>query len=194
MCGEPEPPIRTRACVRALQLQDPPNRLPTRLLDTNTSSGHRLQHQTGSLRAYRSRTSTPSSSSPSLHPSLPSPSFPPTSISSPPPFSSPRLVPFSSLPLGPPLPFAPSRVSSRTPTRHDGDMRDHQTALTAEVTHPSTRRCLPMDSWKTDWDFLEAIHRDLSSPFSSCGEQSGRVFHAGLLSRFGDFDFSYCGG
>lgn len=35
-----------------------------------------------------------------------------------------------------------------------------------------------MDSWKTDWDFLETIHRDLSSPFSSCGEQSGRVFHA----------------
>lgn len=56
--GEPGPPIRTRACVRALQLQDPPNRLPTRLLDTNTSSGHRLQHQTGSLRAYRSRTGT----------------------------------------------------------------------------------------------------------------------------------------
>lgn len=88
-------------------------------------------------------------------------------------FSAPR--PFLFSPSRSPLPFAPSRVSSRTPTRHDGDMRDHQTALTAEVTHPSTRWCLPMDSWKTDWDFLETIHRDLSSPFSSCGEQSGRV-------------------
>lgn len=53
--------VRVRACVpgerarassrryvhvRALQLQDPPNRLPTRLVDTNTTSGHRLQHQT----------------------------------------------------------------------------------------------------------------------------------------------------
>lgn len=103
--GEPGPPIRTtRACVRALQLQDPPNRLPTRLLDTNTSSGHRLQHQTGSLRAYRSRTGTYTI----LQLSVPAlPLFPPTSISSPPPFSSPRLVPFYSLPLAPPCPSLP---------------------------------------------------------------------------------------
>ena len=33
--------------VRALQLQDPPNRLPTRLVDTNTTPWHRLQHRTG---------------------------------------------------------------------------------------------------------------------------------------------------
>lgn len=120
---------------------------PARDTDSNTKRG---------APARIVRTGTPSSS----RPSLPLTPFPPTLIltsaflfSAPCPF-------FSPLPLAP-LPSAPSR-------QHDGDMRDHQTALTAEVTHPSTRRCLPMDSWKTDWDFLEAIHRDLSAPFSSC--------------------------
>lgn len=42
--------------VRALQLQDPPNRLPTRLVDTNTTPGHRLQHRTGPWRIVRTGT------------------------------------------------------------------------------------------------------------------------------------------
>lgn len=161
-------------CV-PLQLQDPPNRLPTRLFGTNTSLRDTDSNtERGSPRA-RARVSFGREHRPS--------SLRPPSLSL---FLLRRLHLRLSFLLSTSfffflfllllfLSLLPSRAfpASHLPLRepHRRDMHDHQTALTAEVTHPSTRRCLPMDSWKTDWDFLEAIRRNLRATLSLLREE-----------------------
>lgn len=152
VCGTARP-IRTRACAVATAGPAKPvtHAAPRH---QHQSSGHRLQHQTGSLRVSFGREHHPPTAVPlrALHP---------TSILSAFLFFSALLSFLSLFPsLRLFLSFSPPSPLS-SPCANHRDMHDHQTALTAEVTHPSTRRCLPMDSWKTDWDFLETILRDL---------------------------------
>lgn len=127
--------------------------------------GHRLQHQTGSLHAYRSDGNT------ILRLSVRVRLFalPPTTILTFAFLFSSILRPFLclffflSLSLFSSLSIFRSLLLPLSPpcVKHE-NMHNHQTVLTAKVTHPSTQRCLlPMDSWKTDWDFLETIQRDL---------------------------------
>lgn len=143
--------------VRTLQLQDPPNRLPIGSSTPTPASGTPTPTPNGvPARVSFGREHHP----PAIRPR---PSLRPSSYNDPHlrlsllfHTSSLSLSLFSSLSIFRSLllPLSPPCV------KHE-NMHNHQTALTAKVTHPSTQRCLPMDSWKTDWDFLETIQRDL---------------------------------
>lgn len=142
--GQPD----TYTCVRTLQLQDPPNRLPIGSSAPTPASGTPTPTPNGVPARVRTGTHHPPAvrPRPSLRP------FSPTSIltsafllsSTPRPFLF-LLLFFFFLSLS--LSISRSLLLPLLPrcAKHR-DMHEHQTALTAEVTHPSTRRCLPMDS------------------------------------------------
>lgn len=142
-------PIRTRAYVRC-NCRTRQTGYPSAPQHQHQPPGHRLQHQTGSLHAFGREHHPPAVC---VRPSALSPTSILTSAflfsSTPRPFLFLFLFLFLSLSLFLSISLSISR-SLLLPllprcAKHR-DMHEHQTALTAEVTHPSTRRCLPMDS------------------------------------------------